>query len=72
LTTAVEHLLRASQQGLMLPFFCRSSASIVSFPDIIKLAKLEAKGCHGDPRTSRLPWNPTRRECSIVQVENQE
>jgi hypothetical protein len=39
LTTAVGHLLRASQQGFLQPFVCRLSASIVSFPNIVKLIR---------------------------------
>ena len=39
LTTTVKHLSRASQQGLMQPFVCCLSASIVSFPDIAELLR---------------------------------
>ena len=34
---ALGHLLKASQQGLMQPFVRRSSASFISFPDIVEL-----------------------------------
>ena len=43
LTTAVGHLLRASQQGLMQLFVCCSSASIVSFSDIVELVRAPQK-----------------------------
>src|ERR1700727_3102964 len=39
LTTAVGHLLRASQQRFMQPFVCCLSASIVSFSDIAELLR---------------------------------
>src|SRR6202046_3968611 len=74
LTTAVGHLLRASQQCLMQPFVCRSSASIVSFPDIVYLIRapqrhpqaqirrrtIEMWTVEGcrQARSKGLPWRP--------------